>query len=97
MAKKKKVAVDPAIEEIVRSVGHTCRGPLPDDTRVNVVRLLAEGNAEEARRLDDANRPGCGYDFNETILNNPLDGNIREYECPGCGVTGEYKAPIFDE
>ena len=97
MAKKKKIAVDSAIEETVRSVGHTCRGPLPDDIRADVVRLLAEGDAEEARRLDDAGRPGCGYDFNETILSNPLDGEEQEYVCSSCGVIGVYRAPIFNE
>lgn len=94
---KKKIAVDPEIEEIVRSVGHTCRGPLPDDIRSDVIRLLAEGDAGEARRLDDAGRPGCGYDFNDTILSNPLDGQEHEYKCPDCGVTGSYRAPVFDD
>lgn len=93
--KKRKRTIDPEIEATIRSVGHKCRGPLPADARAEVVRLLAEGNAEEARRLDDSNRLGCGYDFNETILGNPLDGTEREYACPDCGVTGIYRAPIF--
>lgn len=53
-----------------------------------------ETNFRNLARLVDI-RSGCGYDFNETILANPLDGKVREYECPKCKVKGEYRAPIF--
>ncbi len=93
---KKKLKVDPEQEAIVRAVGHTCRGPLSDEDREEVNRLLAEGKAAEAREVDRTGRTRCGYDFNETILSNPLDGEEHEYECPDCGVTGRYIAPLFD-
>ena len=55
-----------------------------------------ETNFRNLARLVDA-RVGCGYDFNETVLSNPFDGKIHEYECPKCKVKGEYRAPIFPE
>jgi len=84
-------------EAIVKDTALTCRGPLPPKARKLVNKLLEAGDVEKARLVDDENRPGCGYDFNETVLSNPLDGKIHEYECPDCGVTGEYRAPIFEE
>lgn len=39
----------------------------------------------------------CGYDFNETILAGPLDGDVHDYVCPRCGVKGTYRAPLFTE
>lgn len=41
-------------------------------------------------------RQGCGYDFNETIVENPWDGETREVECPECGIVTCYTAPIFE-
>jgi hypothetical protein len=40
---------------------------------------------------------GCGYDFNEIILANPLDGQDRIVPCPKCGNQISYKAPTFEE
>ena len=94
---KKKLNVDPEQEAIVRAVGHTCRGLLSDEDREEVNKLLADGNTAEAQKVDRAGRAGCGYDFNETILSNPLDGEEHDYECPRCGLTGIYIAPLFDE
>lgn len=93
---KKKLKVDPEQEAQVRAVGHTCRGPLSDEDRTEVNKLLAAGNTVEARKVDKAGRAGCGYDFNNTILSNPLDGEEHEYECPACGLTGIYIAPLFE-
>ncbi len=93
---KKKLKVDPEHEAQVRAVGHTCRGPLPDEDRAEVNNLLAAGDTVEAQKVDKAGRAGCGYDFNETILSNPLDGEEHDYECPRCGVTGVYRAPLFE-
>ena len=92
---KRKLKVDPEQEAVVRAVGHICRGPLSDEDREEVNKLLAEGNTAEAQRVDKAGRAGCGYDFNETILSNPLDGEEHAYECPQCGLTGIYRAPVF--
>jgi hypothetical protein len=39
----------------------------------------------------------CGYDFNETIITNPWDGEIHEYKCPKCNVRGEYRSPLFNK
>ena len=92
---KKKLDVDSEHEAQVRAVGHKCRGPLSDDDRAEVNRLLSAGNTAMAQKVDKAGRAGCGYDFNETILSNPLDGEEHEYKCPLCGVTGIYVAPSF--
>lgn len=45
----------------------------------------------------DGKHTGCGADFNALILAGPLDGEAHEYECPQCGVTGHYTAPLFPE
>lgn len=42
-------------------------------------------------------RAGCGYDFNRILLAGPFDGEEHEYECPKCGVTGTYTAPLYPE
>lgn len=42
-------------------------------------------------------RAGCGYDFNETVIAGPFDGEEHEYKCPNCGLTGVYRAPHFDD
>jgi hypothetical protein len=42
-------------------------------------------------------RAGCGYDFNDTIAAGPLDGMLHTYQCPKCGLQGEYTAPLFDD
>lgn len=47
--------------------------------------------------LLNARDGNCGYDFNTTILNGPLDGRIVQYTCPKCGVAGEYQSPNFTE
>lgn len=36
----------------------------------------------------------CDYNFNYTILAGPFDGKVHSYQCPRCGVTGEYQAPL---
>ena len=94
---KTELEVDIEQEAIVRSVGRTCRGPLSEEDREEVNRLLAEGDTVEAQKVDKAGRTDCGYDFNDTILSNELDGLEHEYECPDCGLTGIYIAPLFDE
>jgi hypothetical protein len=40
---------------------------------------------------------GCGYDFNDLILANPLDGQDRVVACPKCNNQISYKAPTFEE
>ena len=84
-------------EAVVRGTAKTCRGPLPAKSRKLVNSLMASGDMEKARQVNDDDRPGCGYDFNDTIMSNPLDGEVHKYECPDCGVKGEYRAPIFTE
>jgi hypothetical protein len=60
-----------------------------------VAAKLAE-DADVAHALGNALRPGCGYDFNETILANPLDGLEHAYVCPRCLVAGSYRAPMIE-
>lgn len=86
----------PEIEREIRSIKRTCRGPLPHLIRKRVGVMLKEGFRDEAARLDDASRLGCGYDFNTIILSNPLDGVRRGYVCPKCGVGGYYTPPKYE-
>jgi hypothetical protein len=58
--------------------------------------LLAAGQLDEARALDEFSRIRCGRDFADTVLANPLDGRRYSYECPDCGLTGVYDAPTFN-
>lgn len=83
-----------AIAEI-RSVERRCRGPLAENIRSEVIQLLAKGDAETARKIDEANRRPCGYDFNEIVASGPWDGLEHDYECPECGSAGSYRAPWF--
>lgn len=56
--------------------------------------VIKHNPLEAARKIKSAGRGGCGYDFNKTILKNPLDGKRRAYECPECKVTGYYTPPL---
>jgi hypothetical protein len=83
-------------EKEVRSIKRTCRGSLHADVRLAVGVLLDAGDLQAARATDEANRKGCGADFNATILAGPLDGKEHEYECAKCGVRGTYRAPFYE-
>ena len=89
------LAQQQACEEIIRSVGRHCVGPLREGANDQVVRLLMEGHHEEAARLNALLRKGCGYDFNLTVVDGPWDGQPHLYTCPQCGMTGTYRAPRF--
>jgi hypothetical protein len=58
-------------------------------------RLIEDMVTSTDQVLRLTNGPGCGYNFNKIIESNPWDGVIREYQCPQCGVQGEYQAPLF--
>jgi len=83
-------------DEAIRATGRRCRGTLSKEVREKVNKLLGEGNLAEARQTDRAGRSGCGADFNDIIAAGSLDGKTHEYECPKCGLKGEYTAPKFD-
>ena len=36
----------------------------------------------------------CGRDFNDEVCANPFDGQVRNYTCPACGLTGTYRSPL---
>ncbi|HSR50922.1 MAG TPA: hypothetical protein VLV83_08835 [Acidobacteriota bacterium] len=55
-----------------------------------------EEQVRSVKRVCRGREGACGYDFNETILSNPLDGKVRDYECPQCGQKGSYRAPLFE-
>lgn len=38
----------------------------------------------------------CGRDFNDEICANPFDGEVRNYACPACGLTGTYRSPFYE-
>lgn len=80
-------------EEQILAIKKKCRGPLSEAARKTVNALLGDNRLAEARQADRANRKGCGFDFNEIILEGLWDGKGHEYECPDCGVTGHYTAP----
>ncbi len=80
----------------VRAVARHCRGTLAPGSAKVVKALLSDGRIAEAEQADAAGRTRCGYDFNETILAGQLDGERHEYECPECGLTGFYWAPLFE-
>ncbi len=40
---------------------------------------------------------GCGWDLNEEIVKHPFDGAEHETDCPNCGHSISWKAPVFDE
>jgi len=87
--------VSEVAEKTIRAIERRCRGPQPEKIAHVITKLLRTGKVEEAKSLDRVSRSGCGYDFNETILKNPLDGKEHDYKCPKCGVTGSYRAPKF--
>ena len=84
-------------EEEIRGITRKCRGTLDAGARKAVNALLEEGRLAEARASDRANRSGCGNDFNIIVVGGAWDGKIHEYECPKCGLTGEYRAPVFKD
>jgi hypothetical protein len=97
-------------EAWVRSQPMLCVGPFkegydPDETRRRVNALRAQGKREEALRLDQESRAGCGdprrgeapYDYAKLIAQGSLDGEVHDYKCPQCGVEGTYRAPHFRE
>ena len=76
-------------------------------SRADVNKLLHKGELDDAVYadrvgrlawcLDELGQATCGYDFNDTVMSNPLDGSEYEYECPNCGVEGSYRAPWFED
>lgn len=94
--KTKQQKVNESHEDVVKAISRRCRGSLPTDIREEINQLLAEGDNAKARLLDRANRAGCGYNFNLTILAGPLDGKVHDYKCPDCGIEGTYRAPWFE-
>lgn len=80
----------------IRGIARVCRGPLSEDAATVKDALLADGRLEEAAEEDKAGRAGCGADFNDIVCAGPLDGKLHPYECPKCGVTGEYRAPFYE-
>ena len=84
-----------AVEQIL-AAGMKCRGPLPDEHRETVKAHLAAGEHAKAREVDEANRPGCGYNFGLIVAAGPFDGVLHEVDCPRCGVHITYRAPWFE-
>ncbi len=70
-----------------------------------VARPVVEGNWESLQRAafplirlrGDTVGKGCGWDLNEEIVLHPFDGAEHETECPTCGHSISWKAPIFHE
>lgn len=83
-------------EAEIRSIDRRCRGALTTDAVIDRYEALKAGNLEAARAIDAAGRQGCGADFNNIIVAGPLDGELHAYECPACGLSGEYRAPLVE-
>lgn len=43
---------------------------------------------------DSIGKP-CGYDFNDIICAHEFDGKMHTVECPKCGATNVFTAPVF--
>jgi hypothetical protein len=86
------IPVEDPVQE-VRAVQRRCRGPLAPEVRQAVQSALASGLLDLAAQLDAEGRAGCGYDVNELILSQPLDGQLHEAPCPQCGTTIRWIAP----
>lgn len=61
-----------------------------------ITSLLTEGQPEAAAALERVLRKRCGADFNDIIAAGPLDGSEQTYKCPKCGLTGRYRAPLYE-
>lgn len=81
---------------LIRSVRRTCRGPRSEEGDKAVSAAFAEGDAVFARKMDKAHRKPCGYDFNNLILMEPLDGKEHEVECPDCGQLISWRPAPLD-
>ena len=68
-------------------------------------RPVKEGDWESLQRAalplirlrGDTVGKGCGWDLNEEIVLHPFDGAEHVTECPNCGISMSWKAPVFDE
>jgi len=59
--------------------------------RGGLLSVLSNGEKEPF-----SERAQCGYNFSHLVMTGPLDGLVHEYQCPRCGVTGEYQAPLAE-
>lgn len=85
---------DQAIE-MIRAIDRRCLGKLPGEARERINQFLMAGESDQARRMNQAARVECGADFNDIIVAGPWDGQEHNYQCPACGLTGSYRAPVF--
>lgn len=68
-------------------------------------RPVVEGNWESLQRSvlplirlrGDTVGQGCGWDLNEEIVLHPFDGAEHTTECPNCGISMSWRAPVFHE
>lgn len=94
-------------DALVRSVKRLCKGPFKSERhraeyqelRSNVGMVATEESAKRGysiEMLDTLNRNYCGYDFNNIIMEYPLDGNDHLVPCPKCGQEISFRSPRFD-
>lgn len=61
----------------------------PTNLRLPPIAHLSNGMTEAYQP-----RPACGSNFmRQLLLDRDFDGQVHEYQCPDCGVTGIYQAP----
>lgn len=89
-------------EYLVRSQGRWCKGPKKEGADAEYAKMREvvgmTGGQEQGfdlATMDAVLREGCGYDFNEVLMQYPLDGNEHFVPCPKCGMTISFRSPIF--
>jgi len=60
------------------------------------VALLADGDTDRARWLDNALRKPCGWNLTEWIVEQEFDGAEFEVDCPDCGLRHTGRLPYVD-
>ena len=65
---------------------------IPDDVDWDALRRLA---LPLIRLRGDKVGQSCGWDLNQEIVKHPFDGAEHITECPNCGISMSWKAPVF--
>ncbi len=74
------------------SVGISEHKAPPDVSAENLLAWCLESIRSHQQDIGN----GCGRDFNEEVCANPFDGEVRNYVCPACGLTGTYRSPLYE-
>jgi hypothetical protein len=53
------------------------------------------GTGYDIGLLDSLNRQGCGYNFNQVVMQFPYDGREHYEPCPKCGQMISFRSPYW--